>query len=119
MKLPPSDPTHHSLALEDAKRCAKFAGRIGFKASVVNLGEFGPKDKRYHAYGVRIEVDNPTEKVPFIQLKSVNMWRCWVDEKLYYKEPIELMWWDKFPPSFAELKEKEIHKWIKEYKEVD
>jgi hypothetical protein len=47
------------------------------------------------------------------------MWRCWVDDKLYYKEPIELMWWDKFIPSHAELKEKEIHKWIKEYKEVD
>lgn len=118
-ELPPPDPTLHSPTLEEAKRCVKFATRIGFKASVLDLGEFGPKEKRYRAYGIRIEVDKPTEKLPFVQLKSINSWRNWVDSKLYYVKPLDPMWWDKFPPSFAEHKEKEIHKWIKEYKEVD
>lgn len=115
----PPDPTLKSPSLEEAQRCIKFAIRLGFKASLLDLGEFGPQDKRWRMYGIRIEVAKPTEKVPFHQIKSINSWRCWVDEKLYYKEPTAPMWWDKFPPSLAEYKEKEIHKWIKEYKEVD
>lgn len=115
----PPDPALSSPKIEEAHRCVKFANRLGYKASVVDLGEFGPADARFHKYGVRIEVDKPTERVPFVLLKSINAWRCWIDSNLYHREPIAPMWWDKFPPSFAKHKEKEIHKWIKEYKEVD
>lgn len=116
-ETPPPDPTHISPDLEEAKRCVKFAIRIGYKASLLDLGVQGPKKRQ--CCGIRIEVEKPTEKVPHIDIKSINSWRNWVDSKLYYVKPLDPMWWDKYPPSFAQYKEKEIHKWIKEYKEID
>lgn len=113
----PDDPTHCSPTLDEAKRCVKLANRIGYKSEVVTIPF--KSDPSKCSYAIQVPSAQPTAEKPVILLKSVNTWRNWLDSKLWDAQPFAAMWWDRFTPSHAKHKEKEIHKWIKEYKEVD
>lgn len=106
------DPERKGPSEQEAARWAKLARRCGFEATVVTQK---PKDKTF--YGVRI-VNRAGGKAFFREIGSFISWHNWLDCTLYHTAGGAIMW-DKYLPSEAIYRENEIHKWIKEYKEVD
>ena len=108
----PPQPVRRGPNESEAKRWAKLVNRCGFKAEVVTQK---PGDKVF--YGIRI-TRGEGEKSSFRDIGTVISWQNWLDSELYHKSEGAILW-DHYLPSESPFKEKEIHKWIKEYKEVD
>lgn len=95
---------------KDLERWMQVLGRFGFES---RIGRYEGRPI------VAVKVINKRGNTKEILVDSLEGWKEFSDSHLYFTEPVDTIFYDKFQPRFAKFKEKEIHKWIKEYKEED
>lgn len=111
-KIPPNeDPRHGGIQAEDIQRwqyvCKRF--NVPCETAVV-------QDRLIFFITLPAKNKQGYYKHNFRSLESFVF--NFLDAYCYHLEPFSLNF-DKYLPRFAKFKEKEIHPWIKQYKELD